>query len=72
MIREKISTYGATSLFEAAAEDLTREILNPDNIDYMSLELKSNPLPARNPDGTVASVVYEAWNGLVNDGEGLI
>jgi len=72
LIREKISTYGATSFFEAAAEDLTREILNPDNIDYMSLKLKSNPLPARNPDDTVASVVYEAWNGLVNDGEGLI
>ena len=64
------SRYGATLLPELFAEEMTKAILS--NIDLFSLRLKRNILPFATQNPALNSVLYEVYNGLVADNDGLV
>lgn len=64
------SGYGSTLLPETLAEEITRNIVNC--LDLMELRLNKNPFPVYIPNPKLNQVVYEAWEGLIDDGQGLI
>ena len=64
------SRYGEQLLPETVAEEITRGIV--DCLDLMTLRLTKNPFPIHIQNSKLNQIVYEAWNGLINDGQGLI
>ena len=64
------SRYGSTLLPETFAEEFTRTVA--DNLNYMTLKLKRNPFPMAISNPTLQQVLYETWEGLIADGQGLI
>lgn len=64
------SRYGSTLLPETLAEEITRNIVNC--LDLMDLRLNKNPFPVYIQNPKLNQVVYEAWEGLIDDGQGLI
>lgn len=64
------SGYGSTLLPETIAEEITRNIVNC--MDLMELRLTKNPFPVYIQNPKLNQVVYEAWEGLIDDGQGLI
>ncbi len=67
---KKSSCYGSTLLPETFAEEFARALINC--MDYMSLRLKRNPLPIITSTPELNQVLYETWEGLVDDNEGLV
>ena len=64
------SKYGSTLLPETFAEEFTKAIIN--NTDLFSLRLKRHPFPINTNNETLNQVLYETWERLVADGQGLI
>ena len=64
------SIYGSTLLPEVFAEEFARALINC--MDYNSLRLKKNPLPIATANKNLNQVLYETWEGLVADNEGII
>lgn len=64
------SGYGSTLLPEVFAEEFARALINC--MDYMSLRLKKNPLPIVTSNKNLNQVLYETWEGLVADNDGII
>jgi len=70
-IDKNVSHYGATSLPETFAEAFTKAVL--ENIDVFNLRLTQNPFPMKNNGNNILNqVLYEAFEGLVGDGAGLV
>jgi len=70
MIEKDVSKYGASKLPETFAEAFTEEVLN--NIDPFKLRLIKNPFPMKKDNDIITQVLHETFEGLVNDGKGLI
>jgi len=64
------SGYGSTLLPETVAEEITRNIVNC--LDLSTLRLERNPFPIQIHNAKLNQIVYEAWEGLICDGQGLI
>lgn len=64
------SGYGSSLLPETVAEEITRGIV--ECLDLMELRLKRDPFPIYIQNSKLNQIVYEAWEGLINDGQGLI
>lgn len=67
---KKSSGYGSTLLPETFAEEFARAFINC--MDYMSLRLKKNPLPIITSTPALNQVLYETWEGLIDDNQGII
>lgn len=64
------SGYGSTLLPELFAEEFSRAVIK--NLDPVHLTLKRNPFPITTTNKDFNSVLYETWEGLIDDGQGLI
>ena len=64
------SGYGSSLLPELFAEEFSRAIIK--NLDPVHLTLKRNPFPITTTNKDLNSVLYETWEGLIDDGQGFI
>lgn len=64
------SGYGSSLLPELFAEEFSRAVIK--NLDPVHLTLKRNPFPITTTNKDFNSVLYETWEGLIDDGQGLI
>ncbi len=64
------SGYGSTLLPETFAEEFTRVIIGC--MSPMSLRLYRDPFPIITNSPQLNQVLYELWEGLINDGQGLL
>ncbi len=64
------SGYGSSLLPELFAEEFSRAVIK--NLDPVHLTLKRNPFPIATTNKDFNSVLYETWEGLIGDGQGLI
>ena len=69
-IMKQSSGYGSTLLPELFAEEFTNAVIS--NMDFMTLQMERNPFPIKNLSPELRQVLYETWEGLVGDGQGLI
>ncbi len=69
-IMKQSSGYGSTLLPELFAEEFAKAII--DNMDFMTLKMERDPFPIRNVSPELYQVLYETWEGLIDDGQGLI
>ena len=69
-IMKQSSGYGSSLLPELFAEEFARAIVN--DMDFMTLRLVRNPFPIRNLSPELHQVLHETWEGLIDDGQGMI
>ena len=64
------SRYGSSRLPETFAEEFARTIV--ESMNLTTLRLTKNPFPMAKHNPTLQQVLYETWEGLIADGNGLI
>lgn len=69
-IIKQSSGYGSTLLPETFAEEFAKAMLSCMN--PTTLRLTKNPFPIQNLSPELYNVLYEVWEGLIADGQGLV
>lgn len=69
-IMKQSSGYGSSLLPELFAEEFANAIIS--NLNFMTLQLEQNPFPIKNLSPELYQVLYETWEGLIDDGQGII
>jgi len=64
------SRYGQTKLVETFAEEFSGSLV--ENMNLFTLKLERNPLPIKISNPILNSTLCEVWEGLVDDGKGLV